>query len=56
MADLDELLKTATVATHLPPIVNGTDLMAMDFPEPLWVVKDLLPVGLAILAGPPGGV
>lgn len=53
MADLDELLKTATVATHLPPIVNGTDLMAMDFPEPLWVVKDLLPVGLAILAGPP---
>lgn len=53
MADIQDLLQQATAAAQAPAIISGTELMAMDFPEPVWVVKDLLPVGLAILAGPP---
>lgn len=41
-----------------PPVRGRTswtvqELLATDFPEPPWVVPDLLPVGLGILAGRP---
>lgn len=52
MPDLEELLQQSKVAA-LPHIICGSDLMVMTFPEPVWVAEDLLPVGLAILAGPP---
>lgn len=32
---------------------TAAELLAVDFPEPIWVVPGLLPVGLAILAGRP---
>lgn len=33
--------------------VNGLDLIQTTFAEPTWLIEGLLPVGLAILAGPP---
>ncbi|UTF50901.1 AAA family ATPase [Desulfomicrobium sp. ZS1] len=37
----------------LAGIFNGADLLEMDLPEVRWAVPDLLPQGLAILAGGP---
>lgn len=55
--DIDELVQEATA---IPPgqskttvIINGLNIASMTFPEPVWVVDGLLPVGFAILAGPP---
>lgn len=53
MPTIDDLINDAQVTQPKPPIVSGTALMAMTFSDPLWVVEGLLPVGLAILAGPP---
>jgi hypothetical protein len=39
-----------------PPIkglLTADDILTTDWPEPVWAVPDLLPVGLAILAGRP---
>ncbi|MBN1815050.1 MAG: AAA family ATPase [Anaerolineae bacterium] len=38
-----------------PPftLLTADDILATDWPEPVWAVPDLLPVGLAILAGKP---
>lgn len=38
-----------------PPLKvwSADDLLTADFPEPVWAIPDLLPVGLAILAGKP---
>lgn len=52
--DIDDLLQQArTTAQGMPVIVNGKDLMAMAFPEPAWLVENLIPAGMTILAGPP---
>lgn len=34
-------------------IINGNDLKAMKLPEVKWIIRDLLPQGLCILAGAP---
>jgi len=63
MADVDDLLKQALDVemedgtpqgqqAH-PPVVNGLEILSMTFEDPVWVVDGLLPVGFAILAGPP---
>lgn len=41
---------------NLPPMPDGctaTDLMQRDFPEPIWIIPELLTEGLGILAGKP---
>lgn len=49
--------KNAAKRTHaqecLAGIFNGADLLEMDLPAVCWAVPDLLPQGLAILAGGP---
>lgn len=49
--------KNAAMEAHaqecLAGIFNGADLIQMDLPEVQWAVPDLLPQGLAILAGGP---
>lgn len=52
MADLEDLLAQSKINAS-PLIISGAELMAMEFPEPLWAVENILPAGLAILAGPP---
>jgi len=34
-------------------VLSAADLLSMTLPPPEWIIPDLLPVGLAILAGPP---
>lgn len=54
MGDLEDMLNQASQAAQgMPVIVNGKDLMAMVFPEPAWLVENLIPAGMTILAGPP---
>jgi len=54
MGDLEEILKQASQAAQgMPAIINCKDLMAMDFPEPPWLVENLIPAGMTILAGRP---
>ena len=54
MGDLEEILKQASqAAQEMPVVVNAKDLMAMTFPEPVWLVESLIPAGMTILAGPP---
>ncbi len=36
-----------------PKAVDGAALLAMEIPEPEWVVESILPVGLGLLAGKP---
>ena len=38
---------------HADNAISGVDIMAMDIPDLQWVVEDLLPEGLTILAGRP---
>jgi len=38
---------------HVANLGDAVDLLARDFPEPKWLVPDLLPGGLAMLAGKP---
>lgn len=58
--DVDSLVKEATDVPGAPQgqsktvgVINGLDIASMTFPDPVWVVDGLLPVGFAILAGPP---
>ena len=32
-------------------VISADDLLDMEFPEPVWAVPDILPIGLSILAG-----
>lgn len=53
MPDVEDLIDAAQVTPPKPFVINGADLAKMTFPDPIWVVENLLPVGFAILAGPP---
>jgi hypothetical protein len=51
----DEL---ADLTEHAPeysplPVLTADAILATEWPEPVWAIPDLLPVGLAILAGKP---
>ncbi len=35
------------------PVISAADLLSRDWPEPPWVVREMLPTGLTILAGRP---
>jgi len=52
--NVDDLLRQATQSAQAKPIgMSGTELMATDFPDPPWLVDELIPLGFTILAGPP---
>lgn len=36
-----------------PSLITFSDLMSQDLPEPRWIIRDLLPEGLCVLAGAP---
>ena len=42
----------AAVKLRFPAMKGGDQLAAMDIPEPLWLIKDILPLGLTVLGGP----
>ena len=52
---VDDILQQATQTSspNQKITLSGVELMAMDFPEPVWLVENILPAGFAILAGPP---
>jgi hypothetical protein len=49
----DELRKRAETNGHVPTTFTAVDLMALDLPPVKWVVPDLLPEGVTLLAGKP---
>ena len=52
-ADIDTRKQAlAELKKRFPAIKGGDELAAMDIPEPPWLIKDLLPIGLTILGGP----
>lgn len=48
---LDDVQRIA-VSSRVTPLTTEY-LMTTDFPEPVWIVKEILPAGLAFLAGKP---
>lgn len=56
-AEHQQLLANADPDNRLPQptlhTISATDLLATDWPEPTWAVPELLPTGLAVLAGRP---
>ena len=38
---------------NLPGLINGATILTTDFPDPVWIIPNLLPAGLAIFAGRP---
>ena len=56
-AEQQQLLANADPDNRLPQptlhTISATDLLATDWPEPTWAVPELLPTGLAVLAGRP---
>lgn len=60
--DIDELVKVAEEDGEEPEefkedwylgLLSADDILTADYPEPVWAVPGLLPVGLSILAGAP---
>lgn len=60
LRDTDQLLRQAArVDPNTSPVNDGLSVLSADtilttkYPEPVWAIPDLLPVGLGILAGAP---
>lgn len=54
LADRDvEIVELNETKDSLPKLISASDLSKMELPEIEWVVHDLMPIGLNILAGKP---
>ena len=47
------IVEEAKGPDRLPGLLSADDILSVEFPEPVWVVPGLLPIGLTILAGRP---
>ena len=51
--DICSFTELDQLKAECPSIMTAAELLNMDLPEPKWVIPNLIPAGLSLIAGPP---